>query len=63
MFLRFSTKADRNGNVYRIEMDTDAKRLYFDSFVGAGDVIVTRKDLRKIIETARKDGYTDTVRL
>lgn len=63
MFLRFSTKADKNGNVYRIEIDTDTKRIYFDSFVGAGDVIVTRKDLRKLTEMAQKDGYKNVLRL
>lgn len=57
MILQFATKPDINGNIYRLEINTE-KRTYNTNFIG-GQIRVSRKELRALIEQCKADNYID----
>ena len=57
MILQFATKPDINGNIYRLEINTE-KKTYNTNFIG-GLIRVTRKELRTLIEQCKNDNYKD----
>lgn len=57
MILQFATKPDTNGNIYRLEINTE-KKTYNTDFIG-GLIRVSRKELRALIEQCKADNYKD----
>ena len=57
MILQFATKPDINGNIYRLEINTE-KKTYNTNFIG-GLIRVTRKELWMLIEQCKADDYKD----
>lgn len=63
MILKFATKRDINGNRYYLAIDTENKtfsRLPRHWFCREDFIEVTKTDKRRLIETLKKDGYTET---
>lgn len=59
MKLEFKSGPDRNGNMYYLLIDTDNKTYQENRNLWDG-LKVTRAQLRRLKETAKKDGYTNT---
>ena len=60
MVLEFKTKTDINGNTYHLIIDTEKKTLTYSGF---GGIVITRKEMREIIEKASAEGYTDRIQI
>lgn len=59
MILEFKNGPDRNGNMYYLRIDT-GKKTYTENRNLWDGLKVTRAQLRRLKETAKKDGYTVT---
>lgn len=63
MIFKFATKRDINGNRYYLMIDTE-KKIYSRQphrwFCREDFTEVTKTDKRRLIETLKKDGYTET---
>lgn len=59
MKLDFKNGPDRNGNMYYLRIDTDAK-TYTTNRCLWGGVKITRAELRELKQTAKADGYKET---
>ena len=59
MKLDFKNGPDRNGNMYYLRIDTDAK-TYAENRCLWGGVKITRSELRELKQTAKADGYKET---
>ena len=59
----YATKPDRNGNIYKLIIDTDRK-LYAEENAGffhrSDAVTITRKKIRELKTAAISAGYTAT---
>ena len=59
----YATKTDRNGNTYKLVIDTDRK-MYADENTGffhrSDAVTITRKKMRELRTAAISAGYTYT---
>ena len=61
MIILYATKLDANGNIYKLQLDTDKKQYTTEPsgfFHRSDAVTVTKKELRKIRQNAIKEGYT-----
>jgi hypothetical protein len=56
--LDFKNGPDRNGNMYYLRIDTDA-RTYSTNRVLWGGLKITRAELRYLKEEAKADGYKE----
>lgn len=59
MKLDFKNGPDRNGNMYYLRIDTDAKTYTTNRRLWGG-VKITRAELRELKQTAKADGYKET---
>ena len=57
MILSFRTKPDINGNIYRIEINTN-KKEYTTNFIG-GEIITTKAKIRELKERCKYDNYKE----
>ena len=58
-------KPDKNGNIYRVKVDTDARRYYpsYTQFNNT-DIHATKKEINGFIDNVLKPaGYTATIKL
>ncbi len=66
MIQKFTTKRDRNGNRYTLEIDHDKRRFYpaiNSSFSYSDHVTITKRDRQKLMDQAENAGYCVTIRL
>ena len=58
----YKTKRDTNGNTNYLTLDHDAK-TYNTQYTRDAATITTRRDLRRLIDDAERDGYTEKLYL
>ena len=60
---RYITKADRNGNTYRLEIDHNGRRVIYNYscslFTRSEAVTVSKRDLQEIRANYKNAGYTE----
>ena len=59
MELYFKTKLDRNGNIYRLNIDLDNKIIRTQCSYCGDYIVVTRKKMRDLKEKFKENGYKE----
>ena len=59
MELYFKTKLDRNGNIYRLNIDLDNKTIRTQCSSCGDYIVITRKEMRDLKEKFKNEGYRE----
>lgn len=62
-FFNFITKADTNGNIYRLQVNHETKKIYYNFscglFTRSDAVLVSKKDLQRLRADYKNVGYME----
>ncbi len=59
MELYFKTKLDRNGNIYRLNIDLDNKTIRTQCSSCGDYIVITRQEMRQLKEKFKENGYKE----